>query len=119
MPVSIIPPKIARIPTSVPGGVGWGVVLAEVGIVVITVVAGIGLVVRIVDVGAIVVNVGKSGVGVVVGVDGIRSGTSRSRKTLAADWGFSALMENVRVAVFEDVWKATTARPSRSVVTRA
>jgi hypothetical protein len=89
-------------------------VLVEVGIVVITVVAGRGLVVGIVDVVIIVVSVGNSGVGVVVGVDGIRGGTSGSRKTLAADWGFSALMENVRVAVFEDVWKATTARPSRS-----
>jgi hypothetical protein len=91
----------------------------DVGTVVITVVAGEGLVVGIVDAEAIVVNMGKSVVGVVVGSDGIRSGTSLSRKTLAEDWGFSALIENVRVAVLEDVWKATTARPSRSVVTRA
>jgi len=85
VPVSIIPPKIARIPTSIPKGVGWGGVLVEVGTVVITVVTGRGLVVGIDDVEDIVVNVGKSGEGVVVGVDGIRSGTSRSRKTLADD----------------------------------
>jgi len=116
VPVSIIPPEIARIPTSIPKGVGWGGVLVEIDTVVITVVAGRGLVVGIDNVEGIVV---RSGEGVVVGVDGIRSGTSRSRKTLADDCGFSALMENVRVAVLEDVWKATTARPSRSVVTRA
>ncbi|MDD1693002.1 MAG: hypothetical protein LUQ05_07455 [Methanoregula sp.] len=119
MPVSIIPPKIARIPTSIPKGVGWGGVLVEAGTGVITGVAGRGLVAGIDDVEGIVVNVGKSGEGVVVGVDGIRSGTSRSRKTLADDCGFSALMENVRVAVLKEVWKATTARPSRSVVRRA
>ena len=119
MPVSIIPPKIAKIPTSIPNGVGWGGVLAEVGTVVITVVAGRGLVVGNVDGEAIVVNVGKGREGVIAGVDGNRSGTSRSRKTRADDCGFSALMENVRVAVLKEVWKATTARPSRSVVTRA
>ncbi len=119
MPVRIIPPKIATIPTSIPKGVGWEGVLVEAGTVVTTVVAGRGLVVGIDDVEGSVVNVSISGEGVVVGVDGIRSGTSRSRTTRADDCGFSALMENVRVAVLEEVWKATTARPSRSVVTRA
>ena len=98
---------------------GCGGVLVEVGTVVINVVTGRGLVVGIDDAEGIVVKVGGSGEGVVVGVDGIRSGTPLSRKTLADDCGFSALMENVRVAVLKEVWKATTARPSRSVVTRA
>jgi len=85
VPVSIIPPEIARIPTSIPKGVGWGGVLVEIGTVVITVVAGKGLVVGIDDVEGMVVNVGKSEEGIVVGVEGIWSGTSRSRKTLADD----------------------------------
>ena len=52
---------------------------------------------------------------------GIPDGSPRSMRMslLAADREFSTLMENVLVAVPEDVWKATTARPSASVVTRA
>jgi hypothetical protein len=60
---------------------------------------------------------GDSGSAVV----GILDGSPRSMRMslLAADRGLSTLMENVLVAVPEDVWKATTARPSASVVTRA
>lgn len=52
---------------------------------------------------------------------GIPDGSPRSMRMslLAAEREFSTLMENVLVAVPEDVWKATTARPSASVVTRA
>ena len=59
--------------------------------------------------------------GVGSGAVGILNGSPRSMRMLllAADEGFSTLMENVLVAVPEDVWKATTARPSASVVTRA
>ena len=44
---------------------------------------------------------------------------SISMSLLAAEREFSTLMENVFVDVAEEVWKATTARPSVSVVTRA
>jgi hypothetical protein len=92
-----------------------------VGTVVNTGVAGnivTGLVVSIVT-GLVVGGSVDVGEDTVTGVVGNRSGSPRSMKTPAADWGFSALMENVRVAVLDDVRKATTARPSRSVVTRA
>ena len=44
---------------------------------------------------------------------------STSMPPLAAEREFSTLMENVFVDVAEEVWKATTARPEVSVVTRA
>jgi hypothetical protein len=54
-------------------------------------------------------------------VVGILVGRPRSMRMslLAAEREFSTLMENVFVEVAEEVWKATTARPSVSVVTRA
>lgn len=64
-----------------------------------------------------IVGIGVKDVG--AGVTGIRTGRPLSIKTDAEDWGFSALMVKVRVAVLDDVRNATTARPSRSVVTRA
>jgi hypothetical protein len=108
-------------PTSIPDGDGCGRVLVVGGSVVSTSVAGnvvTGLVVAIVP-GLVVGGIVGIGEDVVSGGVGNRSGIPRSIKTLAADWGFSALIENVRVAVLDDVRKATTARPSRSVVTRA
>jgi hypothetical protein len=106
-------------PTSAPDGDGCEGVPTGTGTVVSTSVVGRGFVVGIVggEVGSGIV--GKGGEDVVVEVTGIRIGSPRSMKTIAEDWGFSALMENVRVAVLDDVWKATTARPSLSVVTSA
>jgi len=108
-------------PTSTPDGDGCGGVLVVGGSVVSTGVAGnvvTGLVVAIVP-GLVVGGMVGDGDDTVAGVVGNRRGSPRSMKTLAADWGFSALMENVRVAVLDDVRKATTACPSRSVVTSA
>jgi len=110
-----------KTPTSTPDGVVCEGVPAGIGTVSSTVVRGkglvVGLVVAIVERKVVVGIVG--GEDVVVGIVGSRTGSPLSMKTDAEDWGFSALMENVRVAVPDDVWKATTARPSRSVVTRA
>lgn len=117
-----IPAIIARMPTSTPDGDGCGGVLVVGGAVVSTGVAGTvvtGLVVAIVPILVVVGGIVVVGEDTVAGVVGNPRGSPRSMKTLAADWGFSALMENVRVAVLDDVRKATTARPSRSVVTRA
>ena len=106
-------------PTSTPDGDGCEGVPTGTGTVVSTSVVGRGFVV-----GIAVGKVDGRMVGIrsedgVAGVTGIRTGSPRSMKIVAEDWGFSALMENVRVAVLDDVWKATTARPSLSVVTRA
>ncbi len=112
---------IARIPTSTPDGDGCGGVLVVGGSFVSTCVACTivtGFVIAIVA-GLVVGGIVGVGEDTVAGVVGNRRGSSRSMKTLAADWGFSALMENVRVAVLDDVRKATTACPSRSVVTSA
>lgn len=59
--------------------------------------------------------------GVGSGTVGILNGSPRSMRMLllAADEGFSTLTENVLVAVADDVWNVTTARPSASVVTSA
>ena len=90
---------------------------------------GTGIIVKIIVVGKRVAVVVTAGAGVVekngensgAEVVGTRAGSPRSIRILsfAADWRFSTLMENVLVAVPEEVWKATTARPSAPVVTRA
>jgi hypothetical protein len=110
----------ARIPASVPGGDAGEGVAVGVGIVVTTIVVGKGVVAVEVTgtvVGRVVAGRSAFGVGSAV----IFNGTPSWTATFAfdADPGFSTLMENVRVAVPEDVWNATIARPSRSVVTRA
>jgi hypothetical protein len=115
---SAYPATTDRIQYPIHGGDGWGDVWIGSGIIVISIVVGEGLTV-LVNAGARVVgkNVGNSGAWVV----GTLTGSPRSTRILlfAADRGFSTLMENVLVAVAEEVWKATTARPSASVVTRA
>ena len=90
------------------------------GIVVNAIVAGKG-VVTVEVTGTGVDDFDEGRVAFVAGVIVIFSGSPSSTRTLlfAADEGFSTLMENDRVAVPEEVWKATIARPSRSVVTRA
>ena len=107
-----------RIQNPIHEGDCCGDVRIGTGIIVKTIVVAAGLAV-LVTAGAGVVgkNVGNSGAEVV----GTLTGSPRSIKivSFAADWRFSTLMENVLVAVPEEVWKATIARPSASVVTRA
>ena len=87
------------------------------GIVVGTIVGGGGLPVSITV--AVVVVSGTMRVGFGSGIVMILVGSPRSMTTSPADEGFSTLMENVLVAVAEEVWKVTTARPSVSVVSSA
>jgi hypothetical protein len=112
------PATTDRILNPIQKGDCWAEVWIGTGIMVITIVVGAGLAV-LVTAGAGVVgkNAGNSGA---EGV-GTLTGSPRSTRilSLAADWRFSTLMENALVAVAEEVWKATTARPSASVVTRA
>jgi hypothetical protein len=112
------PATTDRIQNPIHKGDCCGDVRIGTGIMVKTIVVGAGLAVLI-NAGAGVVgkNVGISGAEVV----GTLTGSPRSIRivSFAADWRFSTLMENVLVAVPDEVWKATTARPSASVVTRA
>lgn len=109
-----------RIPTSTPKGDACEGVPVGPGIDVNAIVAGKG-VVTVEVTGTVVDDFDAGRVAFVAGVAVIFTGSPSSTMTLlfAADEGFSTLMENDRVAVPEEVWKATIARPSRSVVTRA
>ena len=113
------PAMIAMIQYSYPGADCCVGVRIGIGTVVKMTGGGKGLTVRV----SVAVAKGSGVItgGVGSGAVGILNGSPRSMRMLllAADEGFSTLMENVLVAVPEDVWKATTARPSLSVVTRA
>ena len=91
-------------------GTGTGVRMTDGG-------KGLTVRVAVAVAGDAVVITGSVGSGTV----GILNGSPRSTRMLllAADEGFSTLMENVLVAVAEDVWNVTTARPSVPVVTSA
>ncbi len=116
------PAIIARTTTSIPGKDAREGVNDGPGVVVTMTVVVVGGGVVIMEV--IVTVAGDCEtvrVALVVGTVVIITGTPSSTATFvfATVPGFSTLMENVRVAVLKDVWKATTARPFPSVVTRA